>query len=240
MSSPGSPDWQAELAALGPFFAVETHQARPVVSPWRRLDELITDPVALAERVATIRHGLAAAGGRADEDIEQRVAASVAHLGLVSRLVSPALALAAGHRIVLDAAPESTWWQPVAGGAIPISVVLPQTLRATDVAPLLASRVLDGPVRVVTEVFTRFSVSPKILWGNVASAVHGAATMLERERPQWTDATRALTAALRACPPLRGTGDVDDRGRFRRRSCCLIYRIAPEGAGPYCGDCVLG
>lgn len=233
-----APDWQAELATLGPFFAVETHETGSATLPWRGLDELITDSAAVAARVGTIRHGLAAAGGRADEDIEERVAASVAHLGLVSRLVSPALAVAAGYGLVLELAPETTWWQPVSGGPVPVSVARPGSTPAGDAAELFVSRVLDGPVRALGDAFARFSVSPKILWGNVASAVHGAAVMLDRERPEWTDTTRSITAVSRAVPPLLGSGDLID-GRFRRRSCCLIYRIAPDHQGPYCGDCVL-
>jgi ferric iron reductase protein FhuF len=41
-------------------------------------------------------------------------------------------------------------------------------------------------------------------------------------------------------PALAGSyqGRVATAG-FRRRSCCLIYQLAPPGAADYCGDCVL-
>ena len=46
-------------------------------------------------------------------------------------------------------------------------------------------------------------------------------------------------AAMLANPALTGTF----RGRplrgFRRRNCCLIYRLSPERPA-YCGDCILG
>jgi hypothetical protein len=236
-----SPGWLADLTALGPYFAVDHHPAGTVVSPpWRAFSELIDDPAVLGERVGAIRHGLAGMGGLPDEAIELRVAASVTHLGLIARLVSPALAVAVGAGIVLDLEPAGTWWQPVPGGVVPVSLRIPAAAAATDGIPAqLAERVLDGPVRVLGEAFARLSVSRRILWGNVASAVHGAATVLDRERPDWTVRTRALTAALRERKPLAGTGDVDPTGRFRRRSCCLIYRAAPGGTGPVCGDCVL-
>jgi ferric iron reductase protein FhuF len=43
---------------------------------------------------------------------------------------------------------------------------------------------------------------------------------------------------LMSRPRLRGTGTSID-GRFRRRTCCLIYRAAPGRDGAVCGDCVL-
>jgi hypothetical protein len=235
------PSWPAELTALGPYFAVDHHPAEAAAaSPWRSFDDLLFDFEVLSERVRATRHGLAAMGGLPDEAIDARVAASVAHLGITSRLISPALAVAVGHGIVLDLSPGDTWWQPVSGGPVPVSLRLPQPASGVDdTAAGLAEGVLGGPVRALGEAFARLSVSRKTLWGNVASAVHGAATMLDRERPEWTVRTRALTAALRRQVPLAGTGDVDAYGRFRRRSCCLIYRAAPGKSGPVCGDCVL-
>ncbi|MTD59145.1 (2Fe-2S)-binding protein [Amycolatopsis pithecellobii] len=228
-----------DLSTLGPYFAVDHHPARAgVPAPWRTFDELITGQDTVRERVTTVRSGLAAMGGLPAGAIEPRVAASVAHLGIAARLVSPLLAAAVGSGIVLDLTPGETWWQPVAGGPVPVSIRWPQRETAPDLETGVA-RVLDGPVRALGDAFARLSVSRQTLWGNVASAVHGAATMLDRERPQWTVRTRALTAALRGCEPLAGTGDVDAAGRFRRRSCCLIYRAAPDKAGPVCGDCVL-
>ncbi|HVW42642.1 MAG TPA: (2Fe-2S)-binding protein [Amycolatopsis sp.] len=231
----------ADLAALGPYFAVDHHPAGAgIPAPWRAFQDLVTESDVMLERVGAIRHGLAAMGGLPDDAVETRVAASVTHLGVTARLVSPALAVAVAGGIVLDLAPEDTWWQPAPGGPLRVSIRLPQPVAAEpDPAAALAERVLDGPVGALVEAFARLSVSRRILWGNVASAVHGAATMLDRDRPEWTPRTHAMTAALRQRKPLAGTGDVDAHGRFRRRSCCLIYRAAPGGAGPVCGDCVL-
>jgi ferric iron reductase protein FhuF len=85
-----------------------------------------------------------------------------------------------------------------------------------------------------------YSVSRRILWGNAASAVNGAATMIGVARPDL--AARAVTAAdsLLDLPPLRGSGVRGPDGRFRRRSCCLIYRASPgAGRAAVCADCVL-
>ncbi|HVV09839.1 (2Fe-2S)-binding protein [Amycolatopsis sp.] len=202
------------LESLGPFFAVETHTAAPG-APWREFHE-----PDLTARVRAVRRHLAR--DRPEEAVELRVAASVAHLGLAARLLSPALALNASCGQV----PADVWWQDVVGGAVPLSV--------RPVTGELTVRLLDGLGAAVRP----FSVSPQVLWGNVASAVNGAVTMIDAAAPDWAGRARELAAELLARPPLRGTSTVVG-GRFRRRSCCLIYRAAPGGTGPVCGDCVL-
>jgi ferric iron reductase protein FhuF len=104
---------------------------------------------------------------------------------------------------------------------------------------LLARRVLEGPVRDLLEVTRALSVSPQVLWGNVASALNGAASMITASQPAWTNRARVITSLLLDQPPLRDTASASADGRFRRRSCCLIYRAAPNAAGVVCGDCVL-
>jgi hypothetical protein len=226
---------------LGPFFTTHTHDAGATAQPpWRPMGELVTDPTVLADRVGTVREYLAAGGGRPPEAVALRVAASVTHLGLVARLVSPVLAVAVGAGALLDVELADTWWQPTVGGAFPLSVSSGDTpVDPARLAGLVAARVLDGPVRTLGEAVRVMSVSDHVLWGNVASAVHGAASMIVSARPSWAERARALTAGLLDLPPLAGTGSTVD-GRFRRRSCCLIYRAAPDAAGPVCGDCVLG
>ena len=46
-------------------------------------------------------------------------------------------------------------------------------------------------------------------------------------------------AALLGYPDLAGTYQGRPLEGFRRRNCCLIYRLSPT-APAYCGDCVLG
>src|SRR5450755_2645893 len=78
-----------ELAALGPFFAVEIHQrATAAVPPWQPFGTLLHDP---GSRVRPVRGALALSAGRPVSDIELRVAASAAHLGLVARLLAPVI-----------------------------------------------------------------------------------------------------------------------------------------------------
>lgn len=241
-----------DLATFGPFFALQTHPAGSTPrEPWHAMNELVEDPGVLMNRVAAVRCRLAAAGGLPPDGVEMRVAASVTHLGLVARLVSPALAVAvtSGELLEIDDL-ASTRWQRVLGGAFPLSA--PRAVDADTrgheaadeptprrLAYLLASRVLDGPVRDLVEAAAPLSVSRQVLWGNVASAVNGAATMIATRQPAWANRSRVIASLLLDQPPLRGTSVASAAGGFRRRSCCLIYRAAPTEARAVCGDCVL-
>jgi hypothetical protein len=210
----------------GPFFAVQRHpRGAAPVAPWRPLRELIDQPGTLAERIAAIQTYLARGGGRP----ASRVAASVTHLGLVARLVSPTLAVAvrSGGFPALDLA--EVWWQPELGGTFPLSTHYG--------AGGSADALLDGPLRTLTEAF---DVSEKVLWGNVASAINGAATMIANARPDLAGRAAALAGELLDTPLLHGTGTRRANGRFQRRSCCLIYQAAATPSrDAVCGDCVL-
>ncbi|WP_042404144.1 (2Fe-2S)-binding protein [Streptacidiphilus carbonis] len=250
------------IAALGPFFAFEAHDPRlPPATPWRSMRELTDDPAVLAERVAAVRGYLAAAGGQPGHAVELRVAASVTHLGLVARILSPALALAVveGDTRPLDLA--ELRWQPVPGGLFPLSLPrlprlprVPPTRRLPPLPPLpqeqpmaegpepsaWAAALVGGPLTELVRAAGALSVSRRVLWGNVASAVNGSAAAVIGASPAHAGRTRALAALLLTQPALQGTatGAAGVRG-FRRRSCCLIYRAAPKADGPVCGDCVL-
>ncbi|WP_429194840.1 (2Fe-2S)-binding protein [Kitasatospora sp. MAP12-15] len=231
-----------EIAALGPFFAFEVHEGDgPARAPWREMAELVDDPAVLAGRAADVRGHLA--GGRPVESVELRVAASVMHLGLTARLASPALAVATRYGAVLPLDLREARWQPVPGGMFPLSLPRRTLVPVADPAELAAAlgvELLDGPCRAMVEATLPLCPSPQILWGNVASAVHGAAVALANSRPQLAGRARLLAGLVLAQPQLRDTcTGVGDGGPFRRRSCCLIYRAAPGGAGALCGDCVL-
>jgi ferric iron reductase protein FhuF len=238
-----------DLAAFGPFFAVDTHTTDSLPhEPWHVMSELVNDSDVLMQRVLAVRAGLAAIAGQVPGAVELRVAASVAHLGLVARLVSPALAVAVTSGVLLEVALPSTRWQRVLGGAFPLSLDAgtdasdyDMNLESTPerLACLLASRVLDGPVRDLVEVTMSLSVSRRVLWGNVASAVNSAASMIATCKPTWADRSLTIASLLLGQPPLRGTSAGPAGRDFRRRSCCLIYRAAPDAAGAVCGDCVL-
>lgn len=246
----------AGLAALGPFFAVEVHDpGSGCPGPWRPARELLASPGPLNTRITQVRAGLAAAACRPPETIEWRVAASVAQLGLAARLISPALGaavLGAGLDIDLNLAR----WIPGAGG--PFRLSLPQAAfvaagppaPAGGIGPPLSPaaaglaaqpvlRLLAGPIRALVEMTALRPVSRRVLWGNVASAVNGAAAMIAAAWPARAAGAAAASSVLLGSPALAGRYTGQPVTSFRRCSCCLIYRIAGQAQRAYCGDCVL-
>jgi len=205
------------LASFGPFFAAQRHDGSPI-APWRPMAELIDDPDALTARVQKVRTALMGNG-----EPQIRVAASVAHLGLVARLIAPMIGTAAlGEPVSWSLADLA--WQDQLGGPYPLSVVA----QPTGGTPA---------VEVLTNAFGRFGVSPKVLWGNVGSAANSAAQQIGRARPDLAEQARKAADAVLADPRVDG-GVLRSGPAFRRSSCCLIYQLAGDRAA-CCGDCVL-
>lgn len=209
----------SEIAALGTYFAFETSAGPPVSGDlWRPLRDLLDDPDVLARHYRQYQARLESTSGKA---VQFRVAASTGHLALVSRLICPAFGAALlGYRLDLTTAR----WQAVVGGVMPLFLPASAIGGAGEISALLT-----GPIQTLTELTVGMSVSPKVLWGNVSSAVNGAVMAACDVRPELAAKAMGLGIAL-------GTVPGPD---FRRMSCCLIYRIAPPGSGPVCGDCVL-
>jgi ferric iron reductase protein FhuF len=229
-------------ATLGPFFAFNVIADEP---DWRPMIEIRDRPEALFERIVETRKAVAA-NARVDEtEIELRVAASIAQMGLVARLVSPALGAAVLAGIVPSLQLETLRWRNVVGGPVPVAMTQASGAAGADIETLAEhfdELVLRGAIApVVAATRASVSVSETVLWGNVASAVGGAATMITRARPGVAKRTYDLVAALLDRDTLRGTADLGagnplQTTRFRRNSCCLYYRIPAAGI---CGDCVL-
>lgn len=254
-----------ELAALGPFFAVRSHLpgAAPA-APWRPGSELASPTEPLAARIEAVRTALAAGGGpsgRTPAEVEPRVAGSVAHLGLTARLIAPALG-AAVLRCPVDLRLAGLWWQDELGGAMPLSVPAPAGTGpdAAVLEPPAAERrgpangaagqarpdegwermLLDETITPVTAAVARLvTVSSRVLWGNVASAVNTAAAQVARQRPDLAPEAWLAAGHLLADPRLRAESCPPGPG-FRRASCCLYYRLTPGEPAAICGDCVLG
>lgn len=219
-----------ELHVLGPFTAAALHPAgESPAPPWEPLSAL-TRPQRLTHRVAAVQSALA---GRSPTGVvSRRVAASTAHLGLVARLVAPVLAMRAlGH--VVDPTPRDVWWQDTASGPVPVSFPVPSPAACPDSTSAVPI-VLET---LTAAVATAFAVSPKVLWGNVGSGVNSAVVAITGARPEWGDAVTAAARPVLADPRIDG-----GHGRlgpdYRRRSCCLIYRVAGS-RDAVCGDCVL-
>ena len=232
----------AELAAFGPFFAVDWHPPQAVPgAPWRPVSELTGRSEALGARIASVRAALAASSGRDAEEIEPRVAGSAVHLGLAARLIAPALGAAVLRRAV-DMRLGGLWWQDQSGGPVPLSVPAPAE-DDNDLAPQERDRDLllfDEVLVPVTEAIAGLvPVSGRVLWGNVASAVNAAAAQIARQRPDLADSAWQAAARFFRSPRLRGEPSPPGPA-FRRASCCLFYRLAPGDRSAICGDCVLG
>ncbi|MEU9101607.1 (2Fe-2S)-binding protein [Streptomyces sp. NPDC048361] len=225
----------AEISALGPFFSLRTHPTgAPAVGPWVTMSRPLIEA-----RVTAVRQWLAAAGGQPLDAVEVRVAASVAHLGLAARLLSPALAAFVLHGRVLAFDLADVHWQPVLGGPVPLSLPTAAVCPGSP-APDDPRALLDGPLAELAMEMRPFSLSTPILRGNVASALNGASAMIATARPELARRGRTAVEFLLDSPALTGAAITSPNGAFRRRSCCLIYRAAPGRKGALCGDCVLG
>jgi siderophore-iron reductase FhuF len=173
---------------------------------------------------------------------ERRVAASLVVLGYAARLVGPALAVLLRDGILLDVRPDRTRYSyaPHRGFALrlthPAGWHAPPPHRVPAWCALVLDAHLDPVVRAV-RADTRIATG--LLWGNVASGIAGALGALADGGAVPLDRCYGTGLAILAHGPLRGSGALtahSGRLAFRRRSCCLYYRI--EGAGT-CGDCPL-
>jgi hypothetical protein len=219
----------ADLAGVGPFFAVGTG---PLPGEgWVPLAALPRG--ALAERITAVGAALDAGG---------RVAASIAFQGVAAQVVAPLFAAVALHGVLPagDVASALHWrpggagpwlWWPTWGGVVACAdpVVL-GALVTTLVTP------------VVTAVRVRAAVAERVLWGNVASSVASARRLVAAARPDAAPRAADVARHLLTTAPLAATATLYDPvapdvgWSFHRRSCCLYYRVPGGGT---CGDCVL-
>jgi ferric iron reductase protein FhuF len=211
-------------AAIGPFFALGTEAAGP---GWQPASAYYPDGF------------LAGARARLPE-AESRVAASIAQQGYAARLWSPVLASGLLTHVVPDLAGLQVRTEEPTS---PLDLALPGPTgwRPADPAALaeLSYRVVVAGHLEPLALALGSEVAESLLWGNAASAAAGALDVLVRGRPSLLEPATALAAALLARGRLADTGELGVTGEglgFRRRSCCLYYRL-PGGA--LCGDCGL-
>ncbi|MFE0511460.1 (2Fe-2S)-binding protein [Streptomyces sp. NPDC058964] len=227
----------AALRPLGGFFVLRTAGAvretttgrPPTLAQTYACAEPDARGNALTVRVRTV--------GQRLRTREPRVAASIAHQALAARLWSTALGCAAVYGRLPDLDPGLLRWDPDA--------VAPDDLWLTEVRPLpgdaatLADAVLRGHLEPLGEALrARHGVAAGLLWGNAGSALAAAARELDRwargsGRTDVAERARALTTELFDQPLLGATGTRTGTS-FRRRSCCLYYRVPGGGV---CGDC---
>ncbi|MEU9808765.1 (2Fe-2S)-binding protein [Mycobacterium sp. NPDC050853] len=219
-----------ELSTFGPFFVVETHDVGDApVAPWRPMADLVDEPAGLPTRINAVRNALAARTGQDPDDVDLRVASSIAHLGLVARIIAPVIGAMACGQVHISQELDDLWWQDQLGGPFPLSVTVRTEPGSTGLGPavvVLTQRFLD-----------RTGVSDRVLWGNVGSAVNSAAYLIAASRPELTDTARE-TADTYLRDPRIDDGALRAGPDFRRRSCCLIYQLTDDRSA-VCGDCVL-
>jgi hypothetical protein len=165
---------------------------------------------------------------------DRRIGASLVQFGHASRLWSPVLACALGYGIVPDLAglqraddgPRLRLPDPT-GVPVDPDRPPPDLLYRVVVQEHLEPLAAGLPVKLAAG----------LLYGNIASALVGALQQLVSVRPDLRRPATATTYSLLATAKLAGTGVITGPDlEFRRRSCCLYYRI-PDGSK--CGDCAL-
>lgn len=233
----------ARLAALGPFVGHDPLPVDGATDGSRPCAELLRSAAWIEQLVERTRLGLALGGSVAEVDVEDRVAASTAHLGVLARLVSPAVALTALTRRVPDLGAH-LWF---GFDQHRLQARLDYAGLVDDAAWARADNDLAGPLlRGVLLPYGELlaettGLAPSIVLGNTASALRGAVTVLRGASPAVGSVAEQLVGDLLRGVELRGSWALVPAGpareaSWRRQSCCLFYRI--PGAG-LCGDCVL-
>lgn len=149
---------------------------------------------------------------------EARVAVSTLFLGYASRLWCLAIGTAELTGRALDLDPHALGWSSSRG-------TLTLHCRTPRLGATPAEEVVDRQLTPLARAWSRW-IAPGALWGNAASALRGAGTVL---------GPAAMSLAEEALDHPLLTGRLEP-GTHRRRSCCLFYRARP---GAYCGDCPL-
>jgi hypothetical protein len=209
----------ADVAGLGPFFTFGT-------GPGERP---LSDPEPVRARIAHVGEALAC---------DERVAASLAFQGFAAQLVSAPYAAAVLHRALPQVTPSSVWWSRAADGGWALSTDATALVEGDALAALLAG--LLAPL--VAAFRGQVPVAERLLWGNAASSVAAAKRLLVVQRPAAAVRAAGVAGAVLTHGPFDGAGellpprDPDLVWTFRRRSCCLYYRVP---GGGLCDDCVL-
>ena len=212
----------AELREVSPYFGVGTG---PLNDGWRPVRQLYDDTALLAEIVERVRSRM---GGT-----ELRVAASTFFLGFAARLWSIGLGSVVGYQMLVDLSPERLLFRE-SDGQLALHLERPRPQRGDDLSAALVDMVLDRHLTPLAGALRQLGpISAKLLQGNTASALLGAARVFDGDRAPasgW-ELARSLCADPRLSAAVR-FGDND----YRRRSCCLYYRTSHGGL---CGDCAL-
>jgi hypothetical protein len=207
-------------ARSGPFFDLVV---RDQASGWRPAAEQYRDGIP----------GLIASTARQLGTGEQRVAASIVHQGLAARIWSPVLHCGLVSGVVPDLSTLTMTTSP----QLRLGVAEPAGWTVSDLAELTAvsGEVARAQLRLLAAALP-VRLAAGLLRGNAASAMIGALGVLTSARPELAGRAGQLAPALLRTSDLRQAGTLSDTEpmAFRRRSCCLYYRVP---GGGLCGDC---
>lgn len=232
---PGPEELAASLTDVGGFFA--WHAPTDEMVP---LSEALQEP-ALARRFDAVREALGRAGRVPTEEVDARMAVSAVQAGLVSRLWSVALGAACLHHWVPDLRASFLLCGTGARNPVPLATTDPArgcpVTSPGEAATAIAVVVLRGAVTDVTEACASVgATSRQVLLSNAASTLVGAAGVLGRSRPEVATLADAVARTVLVDEYLATGGGYGEDGSFRRRGCCLYYRLPGHGL---CPDCVL-
>nr|WP_090340208.1 (2Fe-2S)-binding protein [Mycolicibacterium malmesburyense]CRL69211.1 ABC transporter [Mycolicibacterium malmesburyense] len=207
-----------DIARYGGFFAISHGAAE---QGWRPVEACYADGYEdLIEKTA-VRYGTT----------DRRVAASTVQLSHASRLWSPVLACAVAHGVAPDLAGLQR-----ADDSAELRLPEPEGFRLSgNRAPSLYRIVVQDHLEPLAAGL-RVKVATGLLYGNIASALVAATRALYSVRPGLRGEATRLARELLQTGKLAGTGTVKHNLAFRRRSCCLYYRVAD---GAKCADCAL-
>lgn len=187
---------------LGPFFRVD---AMTPGADWRPLGADLASRGALGAWIDRARERTAAAGSLHSDDVDVRALCAVLHLGVCARVLSPWIASALrgtspGRSTGADVPTlDQLFWQDDGTTTFPLALSPEWSARPALATPV-AHAASDASVAVNTSVdhfaralvdrlaipltSTALTPSASIAWGNVASALHGAAHRRQgRSRP---------------------------------------------------------
>lgn len=211
----------ADIAGLGSFFSVGVGE---IGDAWRPVTDAYAEglPHLVAARAA--RYGTH----------ELRIAASVVQLGHAARLWSVVLGCVTLHGVIPDLGDLQ---QQTDGPALRLPVPRGWQVPHDDTLTRVVYHLVMDEHLALLSAGLRVKVATRLLHGNAASALAEAARAILRARPDLRQPLTQLAARLLSTGDLRGTGEfTGPELGFRRRSCCLYYRVP---GGEKCADCSL-
>jgi hypothetical protein len=208
-------------AQAGPFFRLELHGGASAPG-WLPVAELGRAGLASLTEDAARQLGTG----------EIRVTASILQLGLAARLWSPVLGSGLLSGVIPDLSSLVLSTEPpIRLGIASLSGWL---VSSPGQLAVLSADVVGQQLTTLTTALPA-SLPDGLLRGNSASAMVGALGVLARRYPDLAEAANEVARYLLEIPELAGAGDLaENHLGFRRRSCCLYYRVP---GGGLCGDC---